>query len=143
MSAVNLFWLQPEIAAILSAAVGTSARVLTAYDLARAKGELSQAPAVYLLPDGMAPQGSKGDAVSLIQRWEVAISVPVSVSDQGGNDAMATIGELAHLIIGALRRATLPGVRQIELLQQDFNAGLVGNRLVMPFTFTASFIHNF
>lgn len=140
MDNTNLFWLQSELVSRLEAAVGNEAKVLTAYDLARAKGELSSAPALYLLLDGMTPQSRRADAIHLLQRWEISLSAPVAVGDRDGTDATATLGRLAMKVLSALHTAQIPGVRQIELVQQNSSAGLVGNRLVIPFLFTAAIV---
>ena len=136
----NLFALQPQIKALLESAVGDQAVVYTAYDLARAEGQLSAEPAVYLLLDGMSLTDRRREALALAQRWEVSVSVPVSVSDRSGEEAMELIGQLAYAVLAALHSAQLPSVRSIDFESQTIQAGLVGNRLVIPFAFSVAFV---
>lgn len=140
MAETNLFYLQKLLLDIVQTAIGSDAVAYTAYDLARAGGQLSNAPAVYLLLDGITTKSSDKTSINVSQQWEISFSVPVAVDDVDGGDAMEMIGKLAYNVTSALKKSNMIHVRDVELVTQDMNSGLIGNRLVVPFVYAINFV---
>lgn len=141
----NLFHLRGEIEQALALELGADADVVPVLDLILERGTMRQRPTVHLflnrIGQGEKHRGSR--TLSLSQQWTVSITVPVSLADSGGVDAMDLAGELAQRVIKALIFGQFPQVKTLDLQDQTIEAGVVGQWLVVPLTFNAVIMQQF